>query len=141
MDGIVLILGLVGVAGLFLYLASIIDSRHEPLKLMAVLFFATLLILVGKASLDYEPSCEIVVNTTQEDYFYNSSTNNPDQINISHTYMRHCESVPNSTTATTFYRVIIWFVVILFSYVSYGLLACVLEKATELTDLYKKRKK
>jgi|25BtaG_2_1085352.scaffolds.fasta_scaffold10913_2 hypothetical protein len=107
-----LVAGIVGVAFLIVYFTFSWDrEEHWLLQLIASFFFIFLLILVPKAIIDNQDSCEIVV--LNESTYLNQTA---------YTYGEHCET-ETSQTAATFHkhvmRFIYMFILYLFLYFTY----------------------
>lgn len=99
------------IATLLLYFGSQINSKeHFMMQILAYSFAIILFIIIAKATLDSETTCESVINqTVQNSTIANITT-------TEYTYGTHCYSNSGSTSATTLYRVALGFFVLYLAY-------------------------
>lgn len=67
------ILGLALMVFAFLFLAYILQDKHQVMKVGAIFFAVFFMLLVGKSVLDNQQHCEILVNYTNNVYVYGSN--------------------------------------------------------------------
>jgi len=80
-------------------------KEHFLLQLLTSLFFISLLVLLGKAAIDQNEVCDIVVNQTIDD----GSA-------VTYDYDRVCFE-KGSNTGTTFFKTTVWFQRIFITYI------------------------
>jgi len=117
-----------------LYISFNLEKEHFILQLFLLFISLFVLILIPKAALDMGNDCETVLNSTSEIYEYGNNFSGyhwdydagtaPDgpQLDaylfhreISYTYTENC--LGNNATETTFYKLVMWIVRIISTYI------------------------
>jgi len=80
-------------------------KEHFLLQLFTSMFVILLFVLLGKAAIDQDQVCDVVVNQTVDD-----------GSKVSYTYDRVCFENENNT-GNTFYKTLVWFQRVFFTYI------------------------
>ena len=131
METISIIIGIGIVLSILIYLGFKLDNEHIAIKSFFILSFFFLVLLIPKALIDSNQTCEILDNTTTEIYIYGDNYSGyhsdydfqPTTIdelnlfhrNITHNYNIYCFD-NNSNTPIIFYRGLLTMLVIVMSY-------------------------
>jgi len=102
-----LIIGVGMVGFLLLYMAKDLGTEHFAFRLISYCLVAIMFLLVAKAGIDADTSCEQLINTTWENQTSNVTFN---------TYGTYCYEQTTSTS-TAFHSLMTAFIVVFFGYV------------------------
>lgn len=126
MDAVAAIIGVGFVSFIILYFVfNMKDTDHPIIRLLLILFAFIFLILVPKVIIDTQSDCEILLNKSEEVYRYGDNFSGyhwdydnstapklPGDAYLFHknttfTYSEYCTTA-TTTTAATFYKMVIW---------------------------------
>jgi len=132
MNGLILMLGVLGVSFLILYFSRSIEKEHQAMKLFLSFIFVSLMLLVPSIANNAQENCFAVNNFTENTFI--------DELNFTSTseYQILCQPSTMDSTNTAFFKVTTWMIRVFWLYTFFMLIYALFVRGSEELGKFRK---